>query len=176
VLKIGNPFLRKIADSVETIDQTLRDGVVQDMLDTMAAENGAGIAAPQIGISLRIVIFGIETNPRYPDAEPVPLTILINPKIQLLTTETESLWEGCLSVPEYRGLVPRCKRIHYSGFNEMGEPISVEAEGFHARVVLHEVDHLDGILFPERIEDPSQFGMLKELEDAGIIPKVATKK
>jgi len=170
VLKIGNPFLNKTSKKVATIDAELRQGVIQDMLDTMAAEDGAGIAAPQIGVD--IIIFGIEKNPRYPEAEAVPTTILINPEITALTDVMEDAWEGCLSVPDYRGLVPRYQSIRYTGFNEQGQIIDREVTGFHARVVQHELDHLDGILYPQRIVNLADFGLIKELETAEIIPKI----
>jgi peptide deformylase len=129
-----------------------------DMLDTMHAMDGAGLAAPQIGVSLRVVIFAVESNPRYPDVEPIPQTILINPQITPLSQEQELGWEGCLSIPGMRGLVPRYRHIHYQGYTPHGELIERAVRGFHARVVQHEVDHLDGILYPLRITDLSQFG------------------
>jgi peptide deformylase len=129
----------------------------------MAALNGAGLAAPQIGVSQRVVIFGVEKNPRYPDAEEVPFTVLVNPKITLLTREVEEGWEGCLSVPGMRGVVPRYTKLRYTGFDHEGNPVDRVAEGFHARVVQHECDHLDGILYPQRMTDLSQFGFTKEL-------------
>jgi len=172
VLKIGNPMLQQIAQNVTSIDQKLKQTVIQDMLDTMEAENGAGIAAPQIGIGLRIVIFGIDRNPRYPDAEAVPTTVLINPVIEIVDQEKEEGWEGCLSVPDYRGLVPRYKMIRYSGFSENGKPIEKEVSGFHACVVQHEVDHLDGILYPQRIRDLRNYGLTDELEAAGTLPRI----
>ena len=171
VIKIGNPLLRKSAKMVNRIDLTLRQGVIQDMLDTMQAEEGAGIAAPQIGVSLRIIIFGIDKNPRYPEAESVPTTILINPEITPLSSEVESAWEGCLSVPGFRGLVPRYKSIRYTGYSENGQRIRREVTGFHARVVQHEVDHLSGKLYVERIKDLQDFGLIDELEAAEIIPR-----
>jgi peptide deformylase len=128
------------------------------MRDTMAAQNGAGLAAPQIGVGLRVVIFGVERNPRYPDADPVPYTELLNPVITPLDTAMEDGWEGCLSVPGLRGVVPRWSRIRYTGFDPQGRPIDREVEGFHARVVQHECDHLDGILYPMRVRDFSRFG------------------
>lgn len=173
VLKIGNPELAKKSTAIDTVDQYLREGLIQDMFDTMEAEKGAGLAAPQIGESVRVVIFGIEKNPRYPDAEPVPTTVLINPVIEPLSLEKVSGWEGCLSVPGYRGLVPRFKKIRYQGMDEYGNIIDRTVEDFHARVVQHEVDHLDGILYPQRIEDLRNFGLIEELEAAGIIPKIA---
>jgi peptide deformylase len=133
------------------------------MFDTMEANEGAGLAAPQIGVSKQVVIFGVEENTRYPDADKVPQTILINPTIDVLDNEMEEAWEGCLSIPGMRGLVPRYKKIRYSGFNPQGEPFTVEASGFHARVVQHEVDHLIGVLYPYRISDLRYFGFEKEL-------------
>ena len=133
------------------------------MRETMLAANGAGLAAPQIGELQRIVIFGIERNPRYPDAEPVPFTVLINPELTVLDDEQEEGWEGCLSVPGMRGLVPRYKRLRYRGFDQFGTPIDREVGDFHARVVQHEVDHLDGVLYPRRIRDLRNFGFNEEL-------------
>ena len=128
------------------------------MRDTMHAHDGAGIAAPQIGVPLRVVIFGMEHNPRYPDADPVPYTELVNPVLTPLTDEEEDGWEGCLSVPGFRGVVPRFTRLRYEGFDPAGRPIRRDVDGFHARVVQHECDHLDGILYPQRIRDMRQFG------------------
>ena len=158
VLRMGHPVLRERAKPVESFGTPELRELLQDMQDTMAAKNGAGLAAPQIGVSQRIVIFGVEANPRYPDAEPVPFTVLVNPKIVILTREIEEDWEGCLSVPGMRGVVPRYTKLRYSGFDIEGNPIEREAEGFHARVVQHECDHLDGILYPMRVEDFSRFG------------------
>jgi len=172
VLKIGNPQLLRIAEPVKTVDLDLKQTVIQDMLDTMQAEKGAGIAAPQIGVNLRIIIFGLEKNPRYPDAEPVPMTILINPEFTPLSIDTDTAWEGCLSVPGYRGLVPRYKHIRYSGLDENGKKLERDVRDFHARVVQHEVDHLNGLLYPHRIRDLSKFGLMDELESAGLIPRV----
>ncbi len=172
VIKIGNPLLVEKSALVESIDHNLRQELIADMLDTMVAEDGAGIAAPQIGESLRVVIFGIEKNPRYPDVEPVPTTVLINPVIEVLSTEIESAWEGCLSVPGFRGLVPRYKNIRYHGLDENGHIIDRVVSDFHARVVQHEVDHLDGILYPQRIKDLKDFGLISELQAAGTIPKI----
>ena len=137
----------------------------------MAAENGAGIAAPQIGVLQRVVIFGCETNPRYPDAPAVPKTVLINPEISVLDETLEDGWEGCLSVPGMRGVVPRYRAIRYRGFDQSGNPIEREAEGFHARVVQHECDHLDGILYPQRIVDMRQFGFLDTLDAAAVVER-----
>ncbi len=163
VLKMGNPVLLQVAAPVAEFGTAALDALVADMFDTMAALDGAGLAAPQIGVSQRIVIFGVEANPRYPDVEAVPTTVLINPLIEILDQTLEEDWEGCLSVPGLRGLVPRYRRIRYSGFDQRGQAIERVAEGFHARVVQHECDHLDGILYPQRIRDLRQFGFESEL-------------
>ena len=170
VLRMGHPVLRQVAAPVERLGTPELARLVQDMKDTMAHEDGAGLAAPQIGESVRVVIFGVSANPRYPDAEEVPFTVLVNPVIEFLTEETEEGWEGCLSVPGLRGVVPRRTRLRYRGFDEAGRPIDRVAEGFHARVVQHECDHLDGILYPMRMPDMSRFGFTEELfpgTDAG---------
>jgi peptide deformylase len=158
VLKMGDPLLIRVAEPVQAFDTPELHALIVDMFDTMAALNGAGLAAPQIGISRRVVIFGVEANPRYPDAEPVPTTVLINPAIEILTQQTEDGWEGCLSVPGMRGLVSRYTRLRYTGFDQHGKPLTREAHGFHARVVQHECDHLDGILYPMRLKDMRLFG------------------
>lgn len=158
VLRMGDPLLLQVATPVAAFDTPALHRLVQDMFDTMAAMNGAGLAAPQIGVSQRVVIFGIESNPRYPDAEAVPMTVLINPTIEILDKHTEDAWEGCLSVPGMRGLVSRPIKLRYTGMDPYGKPIARVAEGFHARVVLHECDHLDGILYPMRIRDLRLFG------------------
>ena len=158
VLKMGDPLLFRVAEPVQEFGSPELQALIGDMFDTMAALNGAGLAAPQIGVSRRVVIFGVEANPRYPDVEPVPTTVLINPIIELLTKDTEEGWEGCLSVPGMRGLVSRCTHLRYSGFDQHGTPIAREAHGFHARVVQHECDHLDGILYPMRLKDMRLFG------------------
>ena len=158
VLKMGDPLLFQVAEPVQTFDTPELHALIGDMFDTMAALNGAGLAAPQIGVSRRVVIFGVEANPRYPDAEPVPTTVLINPVIEVLTQLTEDGWEGCLSVPGMRGLVSRYTRLRYTGFDQHGKPLTREAQGFHARVVQHECDHLDGILYPMRLKDMRLFG------------------
>jgi peptide deformylase len=163
VLRMGHPVLREKAKPIEQTGTPELRQLVADMKETMAAKNGAGLAAPQIGVSQRIVIFGVEKNPRYPDAEDVPFTVLVNPKITLLTREVESDWEGCLSVPGMRGVVPRYTKLRYTGTDEEGNPIDRVAEGFHARVVQHECDHLDGILYPQRMQDMATFGFTKEL-------------
>jgi peptide deformylase len=137
--------------------------LIADMRDTMVHLNGAGLAAPQIGVPLRVVIFGVSRNPRYPDAEEVPDTVLINPVITPLDDEMEEGWEGCLSVPGMRGVVPRFRRLRYRGFDELGNPIDRSVDGFHARVVQHEGDHLDGILYPMRIRDMAKFGFVDVL-------------
>ena len=163
VLRMGHPVLRERAKPVERLGSPELKALVQDMKDTMAAKNGAGLAAPQIGVGQRVVIFGVQKNPRYPDAEEVPFTVLVNPKLVMLTREVEEDWEGCLSVPGMRGVVPRYRKLRYSGFDEDGNPIERVAEGFHARVVQHECDHLDGILYPQRMTDLSKFGFNEEL-------------
>ncbi len=158
VLKMGDPRLLRVARPVDAFATPALAALVDDMLATMRAHNGAGIAAPQIGVDLRVVIFGVTHNPRYPDVEPVPLTVLCNPEIEFLGPEQEDGWEGCLSVPGLRGVVPRQLRLRYRGLSEKGEAIDRVASGFHARVVQHECDHLDGILYPMRIKDFSRFG------------------
>lgn len=170
VLRMGHPLLNQRAAEVENFNTAELDSLIEDMLETMRAEDGAGLAAPQIGISRRIVVFGFDDNPRYQDAPAVPRTVLINPHIVPLDETLEEGWEGCLSVPGMRGIVPRYCRIEYSGFDAKGEAIRVEAEGFHARVVQHECDHLDGILYPQRIRDFTRFGFINELADAGLLP------
>ena len=163
VLRMGHPVLRERAKPVEQFATPELRALLQDMQDTMAHKNGAGLAAPQIGVSQRIVIFGVDHNPRYPDAEAVPFTVLVNPKITMLTRDVEEDWEGCLSVPGMRGIVPRYTKLRYSGFDIEGNPIERVAEGFHARVVQHECDHLDGILYPQRMTDLSRFGFIEEM-------------
>ena len=158
VLLMGEPLLFAKAEPVARFDTPELHALIQDMHDTMAQMNGAGIAAPQIGVSLRVVIFGVGSNPRYPDAEQVPYTVLINPELRPVDDVLEDGWEGCLSVPGMRGLVPRYTRLHYTGFDQFGQPIDRLVSGFHARVVQHECDHLDGILYPMRIQDLTNFG------------------
>jgi peptide deformylase len=160
---MGHPVLREKAKPVEDVGSDELKQLVLDMKETMAFKNGAGLAAPQIGVSQRVVIFGVDANPRYPDAEPVPFTVLVNPKLVMLTREVEEDWEGCLSVPGMRGVVPRYTKLRYTGFDENGDPIERVAEGFHARVVQHECDHLDGILYPQRMTDLSKLGFIEEL-------------
>jgi peptide deformylase len=163
ILKMGDPRLLRIAKPVEAFDTPEMRVLIEDMFETMHAVNGAGLAAPQIGVDLQLVIFGFRQNQRYPDAPPVPETVLINPHIEPLDDEEEEGWEGCLSVPGLRGVVPRYARIRYTGFDEKGEPIDRVAEGFHARVVQHECDHLIGKLYPMRIRDFSRFGFTSVL-------------
>ncbi len=158
ILKMGDPRLLRVAEPVTEFNTQELNTLIADMFDTMHAANGAGLAAPQIGVNLRLVIYGFKQNTRYPDAPPVPETVLINPKLRPLSAEREEGWEGCLSVPGLRGVVPRFAALQYEGFDQFGNAISRDAEGFHARVVQHECDHLDGILYPMRIEDFTQFG------------------
>lgn len=158
VLRMGDPRLLQPAIAVTAFGTHELAELIADMFDTMAAEGGVGLAAPQIGVGLRVVIFGFEHSQRYPDAPPVPMTILVNPVITPLSDDLEDGWEGCLSVPGLRGVVPRHTRIRYQGFTPDGAPIDRVAEGFHARVVQHECDHLDGTLYPMRVRDFSKFG------------------
>ncbi|MDO9419595.1 MAG: peptide deformylase [Herminiimonas sp.] len=163
ILKMGDPRLLRVAEPVTEFNTPELNALIADMFDTMHAANGAGLAAPQIGVNLRLVIYGFKQNTRYPDAPPVPETVLINPKLRPLSAERDEAWEGCLSVPGLRGVVPRFSALHYEGFDQFGNVISRDAEGFHARVVQHECDHLDGILYPMRIEDFTQFGYMDVL-------------
>jgi peptide deformylase len=158
ILKMGDPRLLRVAQPVLTFNTRELHALIADMFDTMHAANGAGLAAPQIGVDLALVIFGFKENQRYTDAPPVPETVLINPQITQLGDEMEEGWEGCLSVPGLRGVVPRFARIRYAGFDPNGAPIEREAEGFHARVVQHECDHLIGTLYPMRVRDFTRFG------------------
>jgi peptide deformylase len=160
---MGHPFLLQVAQPVLQFATAELHSLLQDMFDTLEARNGAGLAAPQIGVGLRVVVFDVRNNPRYPNVTPVPRTVLINPVIEHLSEEREAAWEGCLSVPGMRGMVPRWKHIRYGGYDESGHPIDCVAEGFHARVVQHECDHLDGILYPRRIDDLAKFGFIEEL-------------
>lgn len=155
---MGDARLLRVAQPVTRFDTPELHELIADMFDTMRALNGAGLAAPQIGVDLRVVIFGFSSSPRYPDAEAVPETILINPELTPLDDELEGGWEGCLSVPGLRGVVPRYRRLRYRGFDAAGNAIDRSVEGFHARVVQHECDHLDGILYPMRVQDFSRFG------------------
>ncbi len=153
VLKMGDPLLYRQAEPVREFNTPDLDTLINDMFETLAALNGAGLAAPQIGVSQRVVIFSVESNPRYPDVEPVPTTVLINPLLTPIGNEMDDGWEGCLSVPGLRGLVGRYKQLRYTGFDQRGQPIDRTVSGFHARVVQHECDHLDGILYPMRLRD-----------------------
>ena len=163
ILRMGDPRLLRVAERVDRFDPPELHTLIQDMRDTMVAEDGAGLAAPQIDINLQLVIFALKDNPRYPDAEDVPFTILINPTLYKLDEETEDGWEGCLSVPGMRGVVPRFKRLRYTGFDAVGKAIDRTVEGFHARVVQHECDHLLGILYPMRMPDMRKFGFTEVL-------------
>lgn len=163
VLRMGDPRLLIPAEPVAEYSTPELHALIADMRDTMHALNGAGLAAPQIGVGLQVVIFGVDRNPRYPDAEEVPHTILVNPVLTVLDEEMEEGWEGCLSVPGMRGLVPRYRRLRYQGHDQHGQAIDRSVDGFHARVVQHECDHLAGILYPMRIRDLRHFGFTAEL-------------
>ncbi len=162
ILKMGNPDLLKVSEPVDFKKDDLKT-LIEDMKETMKANDGAGLAAPQIGVFKRLVIFGFDTNDRYPEADSVPFTVLINPIITPLSDEKENGWEGCLSVPGLRGVVPRFTYIKYEGYDAEGNKIEREVEDFHARVVQHECDHLDGILYPMKIEDYRYFGFHEEI-------------
>jgi peptide deformylase len=166
VVKMGNRELATPSiplENPENPNLSFLEQLLSDMHDTMEEEGGIGIAAPQIGCNYRVIMFGFEESERYPDEQAVPFTILINPTITFLSDEWVDGWEGCLSVPGLRGLVPRCNKIEYSGYNQLGQRITCIAEGFHARVVQHEYDHLDGILYPQRIKDLRLFGFEDEI-------------
>ena len=163
VLRMGDPRLLERSQEVARFGTPELKALLADMHDTMEALDGAGLAAPQIGVPLRVVVFGVKHNPRYPDAEEVPYTVLINPVIRPIGRKTEDGWEGCLSVPGMRGIVPRHLKIRYTGFDPNGAPIDRKVSDFHARVVQHECDHLDGILYPMRIRDLRDFGFTEEL-------------
>ena len=163
ILRMGNPILLKVSEKVKKFDTPEIHELIKDMIETMKDAQGAGLAAPQVGESIQLVIYGVDKNERYPDAEEVPFTVLINPVITPLTQEKEDDWEGCLSVPGMRGVVPRYKTINYKGFDQYGNEINRNAEGFHARVVQHECDHLFGILYPSRIENMKLFGFHDEI-------------
>ena len=158
ILKMGDPRLLDVSKPIKDLNAIDLDQLIQDMIDTMEANDGAGLAAPQIGINIQLVIFGFKKNDRYPDAEEVPFTVLINPKITPIGDEIEDGWEGCLSIPGLRGVVPRYKKISYQGIDQYGKKIERKVDGFHARVVQHECDHLFGILYPLRIKDFTKFG------------------
>lgn len=163
VLRMGDTRLLKPAQTVARLNTPELHALVADLRETMAARDGAGLAAPQIGVALRVIVFGVHANPRYPEAPDVPETVLVNPMITVIDDEPEYGWEGCLSLPGLRGLVPRFKAIRYRGFAADGQPIEREADGFHARVVQHECDHLDGVLYPMRMTDMSRFGFEEAL-------------
>ena len=169
VLRMGDPRLLRRSEEVKAFGTELQ-ALLQDMRDTMAHLSGAGLAAPQIGVNLRVVIFGVRSNPRYPGVEEEPDTVLINPVLTPLDSELEEGWEGCLSVPGMRGVVPRYKRLRYRGVDENGRAFEREASDFHARVVQHEVDHLDGILYPMRIRDFTKFGFNEALFPGEALP------
>ena len=172
VLRMGDPRLWQASRAVERFGTPELETLLRDLRDTMAAKNGAGLAAPQIGVPLQVVVFGVESSPRYPDAEAVPYTELVNPVLTPLSDDMEEGWEGCLSVPGLRGVVPRYRRLRYEGFDPQGRPIRREVADFHARVVQHECDHLAGILYPMRMRDFSRFGytdvLFPDLDDGGI--------
>lgn len=158
ILRMGDSRLLQVAEKVTAFDTPELHDLVADLIDTMRANDGAGLAAPQIGVNLQIVVFGVEGNPRYPDAETVPFTVLVNPVLAITSEEVEEAWEGCLSLPGLRGKVPRHARLRYSGFDQFGQSIEREVSGFHARVVQHETDHLWGVLYTRRIRDLRNFG------------------
>jgi peptide deformylase len=174
VLRMGDERLLRRSEEVANLGSpatnAMLEALLADMRDTMAHLNGAGLAAPQIGVNLRVVIFGVKSNPRYPDAEEVPDTVLINPVLEPLSDAMEEGWEGCLSVPGMRGVVPRWQHLRYWGYDEKGNRFSREVSGFHARVVQHECDHLDGILYPIRIRDLTKFGFNEALFPGQDIP------
>ncbi|NOX44021.1 MAG: peptide deformylase [Gammaproteobacteria bacterium] len=163
ILRIGHPLLLQKSQPVRVFNTHELDQLIEDLFDTMAENDGAGLAAPQIGEMLRVVVFDVENNPRYPDKGPVPRTVLINPTIEPLDPEMSDDWEGCLSVPGMRGVVSRYTHIHYVGYDSQGHFFEKEVEGFHARVVQHECDHLDGVLYPQRIKDMRLFGYNDEI-------------
>jgi peptide deformylase len=171
VLRMGDPRLWQVSLPIEAFGTSELADLLTDMRDTMAHLNGAGLAAPQIGVPLRVVIFGVKSNPRYPGIDDVPDTVLINPVLTPLSDEIEEGWEGCLSVPGMRGWVPRFQKLKYSGFDELGHRFEREVEGFHARVVQHEVDHLDGVLYPMRIRDFTRFGFNEALFPGQALPQ-----
>lgn len=175
ILKMGDPRLARVARPVVDIHDPALKAFIADMYETMHAANGVGLAAPQIGVDLRLMIFGFNANPRYPEAEPVPVTTLINPWCDVLAGEIEEDWEGCLSVPGLRGMVPRATHIRYGGLLEDGTELVREAQGFHARVFQHEFDHLNGILYPQRIRDMSRFGFIDALFPASDLAALETE-
>ncbi len=169
ILRMGDPVLRQVSTPIEAFGTPELHELIQEMRDTMTAYDGAGLAAVQIGVPLRVMIFGVEDNPRYPEVEPVPDTVLINPHFEVLDETLENHWEGCLSIPGMRGLVKRPAHIRYHGFDPLGNPIERQVDGFHARVFQHEYDHLNGILYPDRITEHASFGFIEELHASGKI-------
>ncbi len=170
ILRMGDPRLLQVSAPVREFGSSALLELIADLLDTMRAAHGAGLAAPQIGVPWRVVIFGGAASSRYPNADAVPYTVLINPRLRALLGGRESDWEGCLSVPGMRGMVPRHRRLRYRGFDQWGRAIDRTVSGFHARVVQHEVDHLDGVLYPTRIKDLRQFGFIEELFPGQDVP------
>ncbi len=170
ILKMGHPLLLQVAQPVASFDSTELINLVEDLWETMAAAKGAGLAAPQIGVLQRVVVFGGERNPRYPEMPPIPRTVLVNPEIIPIDQSVSEDWEGCLSVPGMRGWVPRYNKIFYRGWDEHGNAFEREVEGFHARVVQHECDHLDGVLYPRRVRDLTRFGFIQDLFPEGVRP------
>ncbi len=166
---MGDPRLRQVSRPVQNFDTPEVHALIADMFDTMRAADGAGLAAPQIGVLQRIMIFGVQSTPRYPDVEAVPTTVLINPEFEVLSDDVSGFWEGCLSVPGMRGYVERPAHIRYRGFDQFGYGIDREVSGFHATVFQHEYDHLDGILYPDRLADTKKLGFTDELLEAGIL-------
>ena len=175
VLRMGDPDLRRISEPVSGFDDASVVTLIEDLWETMEARGGVGIAAPQIGVPLRVVVFEVERSARYPDAPPVPRTVLINPEFEPLDDEMVDGWEGCLSVPGLRGMVPRYRRIRYRGFDAEGRRFEREVEDFHARIVQHECDHLDGVLYPERMRDLSTLGFEDELSLAGQLGEISAQ-
>lgn len=174
VLRMGDPRLRQRAEPVVAFNTPELQQLVADLIDTMHAYSGAGLAATQIGVSQRVVVFGVEANPRYPRVDPVPFTVLVNPEIEVIDATVEEDWEGCLSVPGLRGRVPRHVGIRYRGFDPAGAAVDRSVSGFHARVVQHECDHLDGILYPQRMRSVDSLGFIEELQAGGTLdPAVA---
>lgn len=163
ILKMGDPRLLRKAEPITQFGTGELTALIEDMFDTMYAANGAGLAAPQIGVNLQLVIFGFKQNQRYPEAPPIPETVLINPELTPLSDAIKEDWEGCLSVPGLRGMVPRWVELHYEGFDQHGKRFARDVNEFHARVVQHECDHLNGILYPMRIKDFSRFGYVDVL-------------
>jgi len=168
ILRMGDPLLREVSRPITEFDTPELHQLIDDMFETMHAADGAGLAAPQIGVPVRLMIFGVEANPRYPDAEAVPTTVLINPEFEVTDETLVSGWEGCLSVPGMRGWVPRHRAVRYRGFDPAGEPIEREADGFHAIVFQHEYDHLDGVLYPDRIVEKDKFGFEDAMPEFGL--------